>query len=425
VDRAIQERLFSYANRQEGMNYYISFLFWPFGVTLGALRHWDRPWAKNVFWLFCIFLGLTFIIAQEGGADSDRYARLFLRYAHSKMNLEELWSSFYSESTGYVDIASPLITFLVSRLTANPVILFTVFGAIFGYFYSRNIWFVIEKMEGKVTLLVLVYIFSFALLNPIWNINGFRMWTAAQIFLYGTLPYLLDGNKKKLVWALISVFFHFSFMFPIGMLGIYYVLKNRTNIYLVFFIATAFIREINLLDVRSALSFLPGVFYSRVIAYTNPDYAESVGLAREALNWYMIYSNQAVKWVIYAMVIYIYLFGRKVLKERKDLTSLLCYSLLLYGAANIFSLVPSGGRYIVVASTFMLAFIIIFITSFREVKGIIFIQVLSLPFLALFCTVAIRMGMDYYGLMTFIGNPIIAAFYTDTVPVIESLKKLL
>lgn len=407
------------------MNYYISFIFWPFGVTLGALRHWDRPWAKNIFWLFCIFLGLTFIIAQEGGADSDRYARLFLHYARSKMNLEELLSSFYSESSGYVDIASPLIIFLVSRLTANPIILFTVFGTIFGYFYSRNIWYVIEKMEGRFTLLVLVYLLCFALLNPIWNINGFRMWTAAQIFLYGTLPFLFDGNKKRLLWALVSVFFHFSFMFPLGILGIYYILKNRINIYLIFFVGTAFIKEINLLDVQSALSFLPGIFYSRVLAYTNPDYAESLGLARENLNWYLTYSTDAVKWVIYAMIIYIYLFGRKVLKERKDLTSLLSYSLLLYGSANIFSLVPSGGRFIVVASTFMLAFIVIFITSFRELKGITLIQVLSAPLLALYCIVAIRMGMDYYGLMAFIGNPIIAAFYTDNVPFIESIKKLL
>jgi hypothetical protein len=425
-ENIVESKMFTANERwKEGFNYYISFFLWPFGVTLAALRHWDRPWSKNVFWLFCIFLGFTFIIAEEGGADSDRYARLFVHYAHSNLSLAELWSSFYSETSSYVDIFSPLITYLVSRLTDNPIALFIVFALIFGYFFSRNIWFVLERLDGKITLIVFIYILTFALINPIWNINGFRFNVAAQVFLFGALPFVLEGNRKSLIWSGVSIFFHFSFMLPVTILFVYIILRNRLNIYFVFFIISAFIKEIDLLYVRSLLLLLPDIFHSKVINYTNPEYAEALSNARQMLNWYVPLSNNAIKWVVYGTVVYIYFFARHFLKERKDLTSLMSFSLLLYGFANIVSLIPIMGRFIMVSNTFMYAFIILFITSFPSIKGMTLINVLSLPFILLFCAVSIRIGMDYYGLMAVLGNPFIAAFYSDTTPMITSIKRLL
>ncbi len=143
------------------------------------------------------------------------------------MNLRELWQSFYSDSSGYVDILQPMVTYLVSRFTDNPTILFTIFGLIFGYFYSRNIWYVLGKIHGGITLVLFVFVLTFALINPIWNINGFRMWTAAQIFLYGTLPYLLEGKSKGLIWAAVSVFVHFSFLLPLTVLVLFFFSKNK------------------------------------------------------------------------------------------------------------------------------------------------------------------------------------------------------
>jgi len=104
--------------------------------------------------------------------------------------------------------------------------------------------------------------------------------------------------------------------------------------------------------------------------------------------------------------------------------TLFCYSLLLYGFANIFSLVPSGGRFIILANTFMFAFFIIFITTFPKIRGLLLIKVLSIPLLLLFCIVEIREGTDFFGLMTIFGNPFLAALYTDTVPLIMGIKRL-
>lgn len=404
--------------------YYINFLIWPFGIMLASLKRWDRPWSKNVFWLFCIFFGLTFIIAKEGGADSDRYTQLFIQYANSDLSLKELWSSFYSESSYSIDIVSPIITFLVSRITDNPTILFTVFGLIFGYFYSRNIWYVLNKINGKLTGIIILFILAFALFNPIWNINGFRMNAAAQIFLFGTLPYLLEGKSKRLIWSGVAILVHFSFLFPVAILILFGFLRNRLDIYLVFFIATSFIKEIDLQYVQSVLSYLPDFFQSRISGYTNTEYAESINIANQSLNWYLPFAGKGISWIIYIMTLFTYFFCRNFLRNRQELMTLFCFSILLYGFSNISSLVPSGSRFISVANTFMFAFIIIFISEFPKIKGLFFVKAISVPLLLLYCIVKIRVGMDFYGLMTLFGNPIFAAFDSDPVPLIMGIKRL-
>jgi len=393
---------------------------------LASLTYWRQPFSRNVFWLFCVFFGLTFIIAEgEMTADSEYYARLLTQYANSSISLSDLWRSFYSESSNYVDIVQPLITYLISRMTANPTVLFTVFGTIFGFFYTSNIWYLLGKLEGKISVVLFVYILTFALLNPIWNINGFRMWAAAQIFLYGALPYFFEGKIKKLLWSAFAILVHFSFVYPVAVLMLYHFLKNKIDIYFGFFIITSFIKELDLDFVRESLSFLPGFLQARVAGYTNLEYAEFRADRMELHNWYIVYSRLVMRWVVYGIAIFVYLFFKRNLMTRKDLMSLFCFTVLLYGFANIFSLVPSGERVLTVATIFMFSFSIVLLSAFSENKGISVIRTLLLPFLILFCIVKIREGMDFYGLVTVIGNPLFGVFYADSVPLIEEIKGLL
>ncbi|HOP00267.1 MAG TPA: EpsG family protein [Bacteroidales bacterium] len=412
--------------RKQELYHYGSFLVWPFGVMLASLRHWRQPFSRNIFWLFCIFFGLTFVIAEgEMTADSEYYARLLTTYANSNMDMSDLWRSFYSESSNYVDIVQPIITYLVSRITSNPIVLFTVFGTIFGFFYTSNIWYVLGRLEGKITPVLFVYILTLALLNPIWNINGFRMWTAAQIFLFGALPYFFEGKAKNLLWSAFAILVHFSFVYPVAVLTLYYFLRNRIDIYFGFFIITSFIKELDLDFVRESLSFLPGFLQARVTGYTNLEYAEFRADRMELHNWYISYSRLAMRWVVYCIAIFVYLFFKRNLSGRKDLLSLFCFTVLLYGFANIFSLVPSGERVLTVATIFMFSFAVVLMSVFAQHKGLSVVRTVLLPFLVLFCVVKIREGMDFYGLVTIIGNPVFGAFYADSVPLIEEIKGLL
>lgn len=419
--------IWNFSNRREELYYYLGFAIWPFGIMLASLKNWQHPWSKNVFWFFCLFFGYTFVIAADSmnAADSAAYAQALGKYAYSDLTFRQLTQTFYSESTNYVDIIQPLITFLVSRVTYNPSILFAVYGLIFGFFYSRNLWYVLDKIEGNITPVLFLFLLTFGLLNPIWNINGVRMWTAAQIFLYGTLPYLLDGNRKRLIWSGVSILMHFSFIFPCGILLLFLLIKNRLNFFMGFFVLTSFLKELDLEMVRSSLSFLPGIFQLRVNSYTGAEYAELVGSRAESYNWYKIYSLEALVWVTYAIVVYAYIFFRRHLSNNRPLMTLFCYSLLLYGASNIFSLVPSGKRFLIVATAFLFSFFILFFNEMLKNRFFRTVSLLSVPLLALFCIVAVRTGMDFFGLNTLIGNPVSAFIFTDSTPLIEVIKRLL
>jgi len=427
-DQTVGHKLYSVNDKRNEALYYLSFLVWPFGVMLASLRHWEKPWVKNIFWIFCIFFGFTFFLAEDSpnwSPDSIRYAQTLAEYAHNNMSLGELWKSIYSENSSNLDIFQPLITYLISRVTSNPRILFTVFGLIFGYFYSRNVWYVLDQIHGKLSIILLLFILAFCLFNPIWNINGFRYWTAAQIFIFGTLPYLVKGEKKRLIWALLSVLVHFSFLYAVASLFLFLMLKNRFNLYFVFFILTSIVKEINLESVQSVLSFLPGIFQHRIESYANPEYAESIHLELQSSSWFVTFSSMGIRYIVYIMVISIFIFGRNLLKNRHDYMTLLCYSLFLYSFANIFSLIPSGGRFITLANIFIFAFFIFFISTYTEFTWLKLIKILSVPFLLLFCVFNIRVGMEFFGLTTILGNPIFSALTIDRVSLINEIKQFL
>jgi len=423
---SLSKQFYRYDNvKQESIGFYLGFLVWPFGILLAAFKYWRRPWAKNVFWLFCVFFGSTFIISELGGADSDRYARLFIQYAHSDMSLSELWNSFYMLGSDYIDIASPLITYIVSRFTDNPNVLFTVFGFIFGFFYSRNIWSIMQRVEWKIPFIAAIYLFTFAIINPIWNINGFRMWTAAQIFLYGCLGYFFDGNNRRLAFAFVAIFFHFSFILPLIILIGYVFVKNRLTPYYVVFLITFFMKEIDLTIMQAYVDYLPGILRAKVTNYTNPEYAESISLMQQSLNWYVTFSNTVLTYVVLITVSTVYFFYKKQLEDNKELMRLLCYSLLLYSFANVFSFIPSMGRFHTVANTFMFAFMAIFLANQYKNNAIQLIQFVCIPLIGLFAIVNLRSGMDYFGFLTVIGNPFSVALVTDSQPLIDIIKRLL
>ena len=423
----MKEDTFSYYlndvdENKEKLGYYLGFVVWPLGALIAALRYRNKSWAKNLFWLFCVFFGMTFIVAEVGGADSDRYARLFVSFAHSDMSLNELWKSIYAEGSSYVDIASPVITYLLSRFTDDVFILFTFFSVIFGYFYSRNLWYVFNEIEGRMHLGNIIFIITLALFNPIWNINAFRMWTAAQIFLFGALPYLFYRDMSKIIWCCAAVLFHFSFLFPVGILFLFIFTRTHLNAYFIFYLTTFFLFEIDLIEVRSLLNFLPSAFHARIIAYTNPEYAESIHMMQQSVNWYVTLSKEMIKWVFLINVVVVFLLRKITILSNNLLNRLLGFALLFSGFTNIFSAVPSMNRFYIIGNTFMIIFFIVLITKYIRGKPLFLIQMVSAPFLMLYCLVELRIALDYFGVITIIGNPIAAFFVEDLIPYSRSTQ---
>jgi VanZ family protein len=212
------------------------------------------------------------------GADSYVYAAKLTQANHQALSFSESANVFYDEDEERgLDFLQPLITFIVSLFTDNYHILFGVFSLVFGFFYSRNIWVIFDSLQGKIGKEVFFLLFVFAMVVPIWLVNGVRMWTGAHIFLYGALPYLLRNNKKSLIWCFVSIFMHFSFIFPLAILAIFITIGNRSNFYCWFFIVSFFFIQTDLGAISEVLqAYLPSVLQPRVKSYTNVNYAETI-----------------------------------------------------------------------------------------------------------------------------------------------------
>jgi hypothetical protein len=339
------------------------------------------------------------------------------------MTLRDLVHDFYSETTFQLDIYQPIITFLVSRISSNPSFFFAVIALVFGFFYSRNIWYLLGLLQEKKNLFVILFMMVFILLNPIWFINGFRMYTAIHVFIFGALPYLLEGKRSRLVWIFLSILIHFSMVIPVVLLMGYKFLPRNIFVFYWFYILTSIVSEVNMQLVRDLITYLPDIIYYRINTYTDEAYVESQQLSSQSLNWYIVYGNRVLNWVAYFFVTYLFIKRNTVLKGRKGTSELFSFALFFGGVANLLAHIPSGDRFNSITNLLLYALFVIYLSRSRDdSKAFATIKYLSVPLLSLFIVVSFRFGADYFGLFTLMGNPVAALFFSDTVPFISYIK---
>jgi hypothetical protein len=415
--------LFSISNSQLAF-----FLLWPFGSLLSSLKNFRRPSSKTLFWLFCSFFGMMFIYADPfaaGGADSARYAAKLISINANPFSWGSLLSSFYSVQTGVVDIYEPLVTWIVAQFTGNPRVLFFVFAIVFGYFYTQNLWMIFDRITKKVNLLLLLFMLSFALINPIWQINGVRMNTAAQVFFYGNLLYLLRQQKKGLFWSAAAVFFHFSFFLPVLVLLSWHFFPKKITLFFMFYITTSFLIELDLQIIRNLLNQLPDVFRFRTLGYVSEAYIEGKAYATTQYASHVIFAGKAFRWVTNLWVVIFFLKYKHWHLKFPKIESIFSFALLLGGFANLASQIASGGRFLALSNSLFYAFFVFMLGQNGFEIGFKFLKLLSIPFILFYIVFRIRVGFDYIGFFTIMGNPIIALFVDDQTPLIVFVKNLL
>lgn len=387
-----------------------AFLLWPFLSAVAAVKNYNRPWAKNLFWAFCAFYGFAFAIGAESqGSDIVRYVAEFQALYGVPMTFSKAIDYFmYS---GEIDVLRTFIAITLSRFTDSQAILTLVYGTIFGYFFSRNIWYVLERLEGKIQPITILLLICFFLVVPIWNINGFRMWTAAHVFLFGLLPYLCEGKKKGLWIACSSMLVHFAFLVPVGVLLGYVFLGNRLTLYFIFYLATFFISEINMTVFNNIIEgYMPEIFQERTSYYRSETAVEKKGSGSSQRVWYARWYGRALSYAVMGFLVVLYLKGRKFIKNHDSWLRLFSFVLLFYGAANILSLVPSGSRYISVVNLSALALIIWYVQNLPQERVMKRFIILATPALLLFAIVSLRIGLYSLSATAILGNPIIAFF---------------
>lgn len=416
------------SNKEKYLSYALAVLF-PFAGLVYSLYNWRKPWSKNVFWIDCIYLGLIMILItgnslEDTGRDTARYVMWFQQISQSQTSLWDIISN-YGQGERSLDLYQPISAWLVSRFTDNSHILFAVYAFVFGFFYSRNVWYILDKRSNSYSRIAIIAIALLFLVCPIWKISAVRMWTAAQVFTFGLLPFLMEKDKSKLIWVILTPLFHFSFLYITVLSILFIVLFSRLKnidryirISAIIFVATLFMDSLNLSSVESFLTNIsPSGFAHRIEGYTNEDYAAAVQQSEDYRNWYVNASSMIMSWGL--AIIMISLVPKKN-RVKYGIDTLLLYSLLIGSFANIISSIPSGDRFSTVANMFSVPIFLLYLFKKQiPIPKYIFIVAFAL---CIPLIVELRKGFDYYSISLFFGNFFTYGFFDTNEPLIDIIK---
>lgn len=423
-------------NNHHSIALFLTIVF-PFGGLIYTLSHWREKWAKNMFWLACVYLGAVLIYWPEGtilglGADGGRYVLKLMEMYGSSITLKDILGQ-YQTDYDTMDYYQRLMTFFVSRFTDNGHVLFAAFAVVFGFFYSRNIWYVLEKFPNKRLGNLFILVTLYFLVCPITQINGVRMWTALHVFVYALMPYLLERDRSKLWWVLLTPLIHFSFLyvsvFAIAFFLLPYKLKSRSWIFLivafVLFVGTLFVNALNLDAVNGMLEeYSPESYERQIDTYVSQDQADRRAEASEAFNWYVTASGNTLFWCYNLLLMALLPCVKRNFKNNEGLMHLYVFTLLLGGFANIMALIPSGGRFQILSQMFKVPLILL--VAINIPRNDIFRRIVSITSLILLLPLVfeLRKLLDYFSITAVLGNFITVFFWENNVPLINFIKRL-
>jgi hypothetical protein len=400
------------------------FIVFPFYGLIQAIKNYRLSWAKNMVWLFVVFYGYTMF--RPIGMDSTRYAQKLERIYGEEKTWNNFIASFYSvdeNGNAAVDIYEPLMTNFVSFFSNNGSVLFAFFGLVYGFFFSRNIWFLIDEFKTQLhSRLIFILLIVFSCVIGFWELNGVRMWTAAQVFFYGAFLFLYQKKTKGIYFILASALIHFSFFLPIAIFLLYTVFKLPFRLVYIFFIASFFMSFFNVTTVSSFLtSVLPEVLLPRVKSYTNEEYIEGYEAFNQGGNWYILYFGKVLNYCIAFLVTVIYFAKNQSYLKDKSFAKFASFSIFLLGMSNLLSSLPSGERYLILAQFFGVAVTVLYFSKYYSLNYKKAVAVAS-PFLLFFIIISFRKSFDTVSLMTVFTNPVIATILDTPVPLIDLIK---
>lgn len=414
-------------------------LIFPFGGLIYTLNHWRESWAKNTFWLACIYLGAVQIFCPEGtilgmGSDGGRYVLELMDMYNSHIPISQILGR-YQIDQHTMDLYQQLMTYLISRFTDNGHVLFAAFAIVFGFFYSRNIWYILEKLPNIKLGALVILVILFFLINPITHINGVRYNTAVHIFVYPLLPYLLEGEKKKLWLLLVVPLVHFSF-FYVSIFALMYVIiipnraKTSGKVFLVIslgvYLISLFVNSLNLSSVNAVLeAYSPESYEGRINEYVSQETATKFADADAIRNWYVGASGIMKNWSYGVLMVLLFPCIRRNYNSGSKIFNLFTFTLLFSAFANVMALVPAGGRFLMVAQLFQVGLILL--VSMSIPKNDNFFQYLNIALLVLIIPVVvdIRRLFDYYSITAIFGNFITVFFWENNVPLMDFIKRVI
>jgi len=415
--------------KSSSFNFQFFLVLWLINPCISAFMLFRKmKLAKGIgpYLMISFFFGTSFVVAPGSLADGTRYANELKQLHDLQVPFGDYFSQIYSEDGSKLDIYQPLLTWLVSRFTSYYQWLFGFFSIVFGFFWFKSIQLVRGLMPDRINSLFLLLLLFFAFINPIWSINGVRMWTAVGVFFYGLLNVHFLGNKKGYLFLTLPLLIHFSLIISLALYLIYRFFPTK-NITLLFtlYVLTFFVGELDLGIIRGYFELLPGAVQSRR-SYLSEEYVTGLKENVEEFAVHIQLYLFLLKYLIIVLVSWIYFsFFSKKARQFTKFSRFFALVLVFSAFSNLASQIPSGGRFSVL-SNLLVVFSFIWCLSGNIKRHIsMAYQNIAVCILLFIVIVQIRIGADYFGAFLFIGNPMVNLFNQDTTPFVEFIKALL
>ena len=386
-----------------------------------AIKEYKSKWAENLLWLFIIFFTSSLAKIEESW-DIHRYIEDYLFYSQMNVSLSEFWENITTNST---DFLQPTINYILSKFSNNAQFLLAVYGLIYGYFYSRNLFFIIRSLNGFINRSTILLVFSIAFIISILDFNGFRYWTSAQIFIYGLIHYyLLEKKTKGFLWVLMTPTLHFSFSLNVILFILHEIfLKKRLLLCLFFYAVSISMGSIGINGLIPA-QLMPQTYQTKANAYTSKDNIEAVKQTEKSynVNRYVSWPKDFLQYFTWATLL-ILLFELLRNGNNYPRSELLSMALFYGSIANLAaSNSISGARLLMI---FDLMFYVYVIFAIQEFLKNYYFKLLFDYYTWIFVVSAvinIRRIFDYLGFSAIMGGPIIRLFMPEDIPIIEGFK---
>ncbi|MFW5983046.1 MAG: EpsG family protein [bacterium] len=386
---------------------YILFFIWPVASLVRALSKYKSPWAKNILWLFVAFYGFAFLSYSDTADSLDYMARLATFHSQD-ITFNDFVSDLYVQPGPHTpDLFEPFLTYIISRFTDDSRIFFAVVGLVFGFFYSRNIWFIIDHTNGKLKKIILPFFLLTFVIIPFWQINGVRFFTAANVFLYGILPYLVYKEKKYLFFTVLAGFFHFSLFAALPLILIYIFIGNRTSLFFILYLISFGFTQISIEPFQELINYLPAAFQMKFQSYLQVERAIEVAEHDQMRSTLNIITLESLRYVILILTIIVYIIHKKNQLTKAQFFNLFPFALLFLGIFNILAYIPSVYRFIPIGNFIMIGFFILFFQNYSLPKKLKPVLQLTISLILLHIIGKLYVGTKFIGLY-FFTNPIIA-----------------
>jgi hypothetical protein len=363
-----------------------------------------RPWLYFIFVLF----GLTIVISSIN-IDAYREIKLFQLWAQSSyQDFIDTYNSLYSDKSN-VDLFQPFVMFIISRVTASPMIYFGFIALTYAIFQLNVLSNIYDNLYSR-NVNSWIHLCFFIMILPVFYINGSRWALAAWIYFYGVYFYFKSEKSRYLLWVFTSVLVHFSFLGPIGILLLFIIVGKRNIVYYCLIILSFIISPYAVTVFQGAnVGDFTGL-QDRVLTYANNDtilYRTNV-FAQSA--WFIRIQADLVWYYVFGSVI-ILNYKYRIKNEFAD--KVYSLTLLLFAFANTLRWIPSGSRFSTIFLLFGTLYLII-VFSFIKIEKVHILTFLGLLPIVLWILIEVRKGIEILNIYLLIPLPF-AFIYSSPV----------